>query len=69
MQPISASGSIVIKIRIDRKRFITETFLFSDRYLFVIEGERCTLDVYGHVTDDMKRNAADKGSGGLKGAV
>ena len=28
-----------------------------------------TLDVYGHVTDDMKRDAADKVSGVLKGAV
>ena len=27
------------------------------------------LDVYGHVTDDMKRDAADKVSGVLKGAV
>ena len=28
-----------------------------------------TLDVYGHVTDDMKRDAADKVSGALRGAV
>ena len=28
-----------------------------------------TLDVYGHVTDDMKHDAADKVSGVLKGAV
>ena len=28
-----------------------------------------TLDVYGHVTNDMKRDAADKVSGVLKGAV
>ena len=28
-----------------------------------------TLDVYGHVTDDMKRDAAEKVSGVLKGAV
>ena len=28
-----------------------------------------TLDVYGHVTDDMKRDTADKVSGVLKGAV
>ena len=28
-----------------------------------------TLDAYGHVTDDMKRDAADKVSGVLKGAV
>ena len=28
-----------------------------------------TLDVYGHVTDDMKRDAADKVSGVLMGAV
>ena len=28
-----------------------------------------TLDVYGHVTDDMKRNAAEKVSGVLSGAV
>jgi site-specific recombinase XerD len=28
-----------------------------------------TLDIYGHVTDDMKRDAAEKVSGVLKGAV
>ena len=28
-----------------------------------------TLDVYGHVTDDMKRDAADKVSGVLKSAL
>jgi hypothetical protein len=28
-----------------------------------------TPDVYGHVTDDMKRDAADKVSGVLKGVV
>ena len=30
---------------------------------------RFTLNIYGHVTDDMKRDAADKISGVLKGAV
>ena len=28
-----------------------------------------TLDVYGHVNDDMKRDAAEKVSGVLKGVV